>query len=99
VSKEVQVEADVLQIGNLKIVKMRSTMGAATLGSVFERYKLNAICNDCGRSKELDVAALKDKYGDDFGVPRLSKMVKCTKCGSPHGCVVHLGNLYDPKMG
>ena len=74
-------------------------MGAATLGSVFERYKLNAICNDCGRCKELDVAALKDKYGDDFEVPRLAKMVKCTECGSPHGCVVHLGNLYDPKMG
>jgi len=44
-------------------------MGAATLGSVFEKYKLNAICNDCGRCKELDVAALKDKYGDDFEVP------------------------------
>ena len=74
-------------------------MDAATLGSVFERYKLNAICNACGRSKELDVAALKEKYGDDFEVPRLSKMVKCTKCDSPHGCVVHLGNLVNPKMG
>ena len=51
-------------------------MGAATLGSVFQKYKLNAVCNDCGRSKELDVAALKDKYGDDFEVPRLSKMAK-----------------------
>jgi len=29
-------------------------MGAATLGSVFEKYKLNAICNDCGRCKELE---------------------------------------------
>ena len=53
-------------------------MGAATLVSVFKRYKLNAICNDCGRSKELDVAALKDKYGDDFEIPRLGKMAKCT---------------------
>jgi uncharacterized Zn finger protein len=74
-------------------------MGAATLGSVFGKYKLNANCHDCGRSKELDVAALKDKYGDDFEVPRLSKMVKCSECGSPHGCVVHLGNLVDVKMG
>ena len=74
-------------------------MGAATLGSVFEKYKLNAICNDCGRSKELDIAALKDKYGDDFEVPRLAKMVKCTECGSPQGCVVLPGNLVDPKMG
>ena len=74
-------------------------MGAATLGSVFERYKLNAICNDCGRSKALDMATLKDKYGDDFEIPHLSKMVKCSKCTSPNGSVVHLGNLYDPKMG
>ena len=74
-------------------------MGAATLGSVFERYKLNAICNDCGRCKELDVTALKDKYGDDFEIPRLSKMVKCTNCESPNGGVVHLGNLHSPKMG
>ena len=74
-------------------------MDAATLGSVFKRYKLNAVCNDCGRSKELDVAALKDKYGDDFEIPRLSKMVKCTKCESPNGGVVHLGNLVDVKMG
>ena len=74
-------------------------MSAATLGSVFEKYKLNAICHDCGQSKELDVAALKDKYGDDFEIPRLSKVVKCRKCGSPLGCVVHLGNLVDVKMG
>ena len=74
-------------------------MSAATLGSVFERYKLNAICNDCGRSVELDVAALKDKYGKAFEVPRLARMVKCTECGSPHGCVVHLGDLLDVKMG
>ena len=70
-------------------------MGAATLGSVFEKYKLNAICNDCGRSKELDVAALKNKYGDDFEVPRLAKMAKCTKCDSPQGCRVHLSNIFD----
>ena len=74
-------------------------MGAATLGSVFEKYKLNAICNDCGRSKELDVAALKDKYGDDFELLRLSKMVKCSECGSPHGGVGIILKLYDPKMG
>ena len=74
-------------------------MGAATLGSVFEKYKLNATCHNCGQSKELDVAALKDKYGEDFEIPRLSKMVKCTNCGSPNGGVVHLGNLHSPKMG
>ena len=70
-------------------------MGAATLGSVFEKYKLNAICNDCGRSKELNVAALIEKYGDEFEVPRLSKMAKCTKCESPNGCRVRLGNIFD----
>ena len=70
-------------------------MGAATLGSVFGKYKLNANCNDCGRCKELDVTALKDKYGDDFEIPRLSKMVKCTNCESPNGCRVRLGNIFD----
>jgi len=50
-------------------------MRAATLGSLFGKYKLNANCNDCGRSKKLDVVALKDKYGDDFEIPRLSKMI------------------------
>ena len=74
-------------------------MGAATLGSVFERYKLNAICNDCGRCKELDVTALKDKYGDDFEIPRLNEILKCTKCPSPNGSVVQLGNLKTVKMG
>jgi hypothetical protein len=74
-------------------------MGAATLGSVFERYKLNATCHDCGQSKELDVGQLKDKYGEDFEVPRLSKMVKCTKRPSPNRSVVQLGNLKTVKMG
>ena len=78
---------------------MGSTLNAATLGSVFQKYKLDAICNDCGRSRELDVAALKEKYGDDFEVPRLSKLAKCTKCESPNGSVVHLGNFHNPKMG
>ena len=74
-------------------------MGAATLGSVFEKYKFNANCNDCGRSKVLDVTALKDKYGDDFEIPRLNKMLKCTKCPSPNGSVAQLGNLKIVKMG
>ena len=74
-------------------------MGAATLGSVFEKYKLNGTCHNCGQSKELDVAALKDKYGDDFEIPRLNKMLKCTKCPSPNGSVVQLGNLKTVKMG
>ena len=74
-------------------------MGAATLGSVFEKYKLNATCHDCGQSKELGVAALKDKYGDDFEIPRLNEMLKCTKCTSPNGSVVQLGNLKTVKMG
>ena len=74
-------------------------MGAATLGSVFERYKLNATCHDCGQSKELDVGQLKDKYCEDFEIPRLNEMLKCTKCPSPNGFVVQLGNLKTVKMG
>ena len=74
-------------------------MGAATLGSVFERYKLNATCHDCGQSKELDVGQLMEKYGEDLEIPRLNKMLKCTKCPSPNGSVVQLGNLKTVKMG
>ena len=74
-------------------------MGAATLGSVFERYKLNATCHDCGQSKELDVGQLKDKYGVEFEIPRLNKMLICTECTSPNGSVVQLGNLKTVKMG
>ena len=74
-------------------------MCTATLGSVFERYKLNATCYDCGQSKELDVGQLKDKYGEDFDIPRLNEMLKCTKCPSPNGSVVQLGNLKTVKMG
>ena len=73
-------------------------MGAATLGSVFERYKLNATCHDCGQSKELDVGQLKDKYGEDFEIPRLNEMLKCTKCPSPNGSVVQLGSLKTVKI-
>ena len=54
-------------------------MGAATLGSVFERYKLNATCHDCGQSKELDVGQLMEKYGEDFEIPRPNRMVKCSR--------------------
>ena len=39
---------------------------------------------------------LIEKYGEDFEVPRLSKMAKCTECGSPHGCGVDLGLLESP---
>ena len=74
-------------------------MGAATLGSVFERYKLNATCHDCWQSKELDVGQLKDKYGEDFEIPRLNEMLKCTKRPSPNGSAVQLGNLKTVKMG
>ena len=66
-------------------------MGPATLGSLFGKYKLNASCNDYGRSKELDVGQLMKKYGKDFEIPRLS--------------AIHRGNeliaiqpfLYQPK--
>ena len=74
-------------------------MGAATLGSVVEKCKLNATCHDCGQSKELDVGQLMEKYGKDFEIPRLNKMLKCTKCPSPNGSVAQLGNLKIVKMG
>ena len=65
----------------------------ATLRDIYETYRLNAICNDCGRCRELEVAGLMDRYGDNFEVPRLTKMVKCSECGSEHGCAVQLGLL------
>ena len=74
-------------------------MGAATLGSIFQNYRLNATCHDCGQSKELDVKALIEKLGEDFEIPRLNEMLKCTKCPSPNGSVVQLGNLKTVKMG
>ena len=74
-------------------------MGAATLGSVSGNYRLNATCHDCGQSKELDVGQLMEKYGEDFEIPRLNKMLKCTKCPSPNGSVVQLCNLKTVKMG
>ena len=55
------------------IIWVSKVMGAATLGSVFENYRLNATCHDCGQSKELDVGPLKDKFGEDFKIPRLNK--------------------------
>ena len=74
-------------------------MGAATLGSVIEKYKLNATCHDCGQSKELDIGQLMEKFGEDFEIPRLNQMLKCTKCPSPNGSVAQLGNLKIVKMG
>ena len=68
----------------------------ATLGYVLGQYQLNAVCLDCGRCVELDVSELIEKYGEDFEVPRLSKMAKCTECGSPQGCGVDLGLLESP---
>ena len=73
-------------------------MGAATLGSVFGNNGLNATYHDCGQSKELDVGQLMEKCGEDFEIPRLSKMAKCTVCGSPTGCAVQLGNLKTVRM-
>ena len=74
-------------------------MVAATLGSISGNYRLHATCHDCGQSKELDVGALIEKFGEAFEVPRLNKMLKCTKCPSPNGSVVQLGNLKIVKMG
>jgi len=64
---------------------------ATICGDVFGEYRLNVVCNDCGRSKELDVGQLMKKYGKDFEIPRLS--------------AIHRGNeliaiqafLYQPK--
>ena len=67
-------------------------MGVATHGDVLRKYKLNAICNSFGITAELEVATLRDNYGEDFEIPSLAKMVKCT------GCATHIGNFRDPKM-
>ena len=81
------------------IIWASKVMGAATLKSVFGNYGLNATCHDCGQSKELDVGPHKDKYGEVSEIPRLNKMLKCTKCPSPNGSVVQLCNLKTVKMG
>ena len=61
-----------------------------TLGEIFNRYKLNAICLDCSRSKELDVGELIDLYGKQFQIPMLSRIYRCSVCSSPNGCAVDL---------
>ena len=86
-------------VENSELRYWSANMGAATLGSVFGNYRLNATCHDCGQSKELDVGQLMEKYGEDFEIPRLNKMLKCTKCPSPNGSVAQLGNLKIVKMG
>ena len=49
-------------------------MGAATLGSVFENYRLNATCHDCGQSKELDVGQLMEKKDEPHCALHLARI-------------------------
>ena len=76
-----------IQIIYIPLVRYEATIG----GDDFGEYRLNVVCNDCGRSKELDVGQLMKKYGKHFEIPRLS--------------AIHRGNeiiaiqpfLYQPK--
>lgn len=48
-----------------------------TLGSMQEWIRLMAVCEACGRERELDIAALRRRLGDAFEARNLATRMRC----------------------
>jgi hypothetical protein len=53
-----------------------------TIGDLSERNQLYAYCSRCRHSRQLDLAALRKRYGPDLSLKRLRVRLRCSRCGA-----------------
>jgi hypothetical protein len=50
-----------------------------TLGDLGERDRLYAYCDTCRHSKQLDLAALRERYGPQLSLSSLQTRLRCSR--------------------
>jgi len=53
-----------------------------TIGDLGERDHLYAYCNACRHSSQLDLAALRQRYGERLSLRSLRARLRCSRCGA-----------------
>jgi hypothetical protein len=53
-----------------------------TIGDLGERERLYAYCDVCRHSGQLDLVALRERYGTQLSLDSLRDRLRCSRCGA-----------------
>ena len=61
-----------------------------TLGDLAAQSQLYAYCDACRHSTQLDLAALRERYGPQLSLKRLRGRLRCSHCGARAAQTFHV---------
>ena len=61
-----------------------------TLGDLGAQSQLYAYCDACRHSTQLDLAALRERYGPQLSLKRLRGRLRCSHCGARAAQTFHV---------
>jgi hypothetical protein len=61
-----------------------------TLGDLGEQSQLYAYCDACRYSTQLDLTALRERYGPQLSLKRLQARLRCSHCGARAAQTFHV---------
>ena len=67
-----------------------------SIGDLGERSHLYAYCNACRHSSELDLSALRERYGVQLSLKRLRARLGCSRCGARSVETMHVWDVGPP---
>jgi hypothetical protein len=53
-----------------------------TIGDLDERNLIHAYCRRCRHHSQLDLPALRQRYGDGLSLKSLRARLRCSRCGA-----------------
>jgi len=67
------------------------------LGDLGHRDRLYAYCNACRYSRQLDLAALRERYGPQLSFKGLRARLRCSRCGARSAQTFHVWDVGSPS--
>jgi hypothetical protein len=68
-----------------------------TINDLGEHSQMYAYCNACRHSSQLDVAALRERYGSDLSLKSMRARLRCSRCGARCVDVMHVWDAGPPR--
>jgi hypothetical protein len=67
-----------------------------TIGDLGERNQLYAYCSRCRHSRQLDLQALRERYGE-VSLTSLQARLRCSRCGARSVETTHVWDAGPPS--
>jgi hypothetical protein len=71
-------------------------VAVTTIGDLGDRDQVFAYCGACRHSRQLDLGALRDRYGSQLTLAALRARLRCSRCGARSAETSHVWDAGPP---